>query len=86
MSVYIICETIAAITTHVRRVDALTPVRLGGHIHDRGPVLALCGKKVAWDTRLPLGAIGCALCRARIEQLRSESDEVVEYREPKTKP
>jgi len=81
MGTYIVCETIAAITSHVRLVDESTPPRLGGHIHDRGPVLALCGRKIAWDTRLPLFAVRCAECVARIERLVESGESVDEYRD-----
>jgi hypothetical protein len=56
----VVCETVAAITTHARRVDEATPIRLSGHSSE---VLSLCGAKVAWDTRLPIEAVRCLRCR-----------------------
>lgn len=56
----VVCETIAAITTHARRIDASSPIRLSGH---SGEVFALCGAKIAWDTQLPIEAVRCSQCR-----------------------
>ena len=69
---YVICETTAAITTHIRRVDALTPIALGGHVYDRGAVLTLCGQRAAWDSRLPLASAGCRGCRFAFVQAEGD--------------
>lgn len=64
-SPFIVCETTATITLHARRVDA-APIQLGGH---STRVLALCGRKIAWDTRLPLSAVRCVKCQAEIAKI-----------------
>lgn len=60
----VICETVAAITTHLRRVTPEHPVRLGGHPSPKP--LTLCGRDVGWDTQIPVrgpdGAVECG-CR-----------------------
>jgi hypothetical protein len=63
---YVVCESVAAITPHARRVDAVHPVRLSGH---GGDVHALCGARIAWDTRLPIDAVQCTKCRDRLVAL-----------------
>jgi hypothetical protein len=47
----VICETVAAITTHYRVLSERHPRRLSGHATPRP--LALCGTAAAWDTELP---------------------------------
>jgi hypothetical protein len=56
----VVCESVAAITTHLRIVDE-TPINLSGF--SERP-FALCGMEIAWDTRLPLGAARCRACLA----------------------
>lgn len=56
----VVCESVAAITTHLREVTDATPIRLSGHAPPRPP--SLCGIDIAWDTKLPLGAARCAAC------------------------
>lgn len=58
-SPFVVCESTAAITTHLREL-ALAPENLGGHPEPRPQ--ALCGAEVAWDTRLPLSAARCRAC------------------------
>ena len=48
----VVCETVAAITTHLRRVTPGHPVRLSGRPSPQP--LTLCGNKAAWDTRIPV--------------------------------
>ena len=60
---FVVCETIAAVTTHLRVVSSETaPVQYGGHRMPRP--LALCDAEIAWDTKLPLTAARCMKCRA----------------------
>lgn len=59
MSDYIVCETTAAIVTHLRRL-ADAPVRLSGH---HGGPKTLCGKTTAWDTQHPVTSASCRNCR-----------------------
>lgn len=56
-----VCETTAAITTHLRVVTDRHPIRLSGH-SDRP--LSLCGMTIAWDTRRPVSVVGCRECLA----------------------
>lgn len=57
----VVCETVAAITPHLRRVGrGLPPIRLGGHPDPRP--FALCGTPIAWDTELPIDAARCSRC------------------------
>lgn len=61
----IVCESIAAVTTHLREVTDIAP-NYGGHV--KRPK-ALCGAEIAWDTRLPVGAARCLACmRAAMER------------------
>lgn len=55
----VVCETVAAITTHLREVTPETPLNYGGH-HPRPK--ALCGAEIAWDTKLPLTDTRCRGC------------------------
>jgi len=59
MSGHIICESIAAIVTHVRRIAGTEPSYSGHAIRP----LALCGASIAWDTKLPLSTASCRTCR-----------------------
>lgn len=58
----VVCETMAAITTHLRVVDDEHPIRLSGH---SVPPATLCGMSAAWDTQLPLNATRCNACRLK---------------------
>lgn len=63
MSAFVVCESVAAITPHLRLLAADQPlIKLGWH--STRP-LALCGTVIAWDTKLPLTAARCATCRER---------------------
>lgn len=57
----VVCESTAAITTHLRDTTDIAP-SYGGH---REQPLALCGVKIAWDTRLPIESARCTACIAR---------------------
>lgn len=54
----ICCETIAAITVHIRRVTEAGPKYGGG-----ADSLTLCGKKAAWDTKFDIEEARCMSCR-----------------------
>lgn len=54
----IVCESSAAITTHLRSTILVGP-NYNGH-HPRPS--ALCGAEIAWDTKLPIGAARCSAC------------------------
>jgi hypothetical protein len=56
----VVCESVAAITTHLRVITPEVPVNLHGH-HPRLP--ALCGTLVAWDTQIPVRMGRCRDCR-----------------------
>jgi hypothetical protein len=70
MSEYVVCETTAAITTHIRRVDAQHPVKYEGARYGYPPA-ALCGAKTAWDTKLPLESARCTSCCDKFAALRT---------------
>jgi hypothetical protein len=57
----IVCETLAAITTHLRIVGP-EGVRLSGHWPRPK---TLCGMEASWDTRLPLEAARCRECNTK---------------------
>jgi hypothetical protein len=61
---YSICESVVAIVTHVR-VLSEKGLFLGGG----ADTLSLCGKKVAWDTQIPVASstVTCKICRALLE-------------------
>ena len=63
--VFIICETVAAITTHLRRVGAIQP-SFSGH---RDRPRTLCGMEAAWDTQLPISAMRCRKCKDALASL-----------------
>lgn len=56
-----VCESVAAITLHLRIVTAEHPISLSGHALPRPH--ALCGTVIAWDTRSPISAARCGACR-----------------------
>ena len=58
---YVVCETPAAITTHLRIVTDYAPIRLSGHPGPRPH--SLCGLAVAWGTKSPPSSAGCRACR-----------------------
>lgn len=60
MSDLVVCESVAAITTHLRIVTVETPISLSG-FHPRPT--ALCGMEVAWDTKIPTRFARCKACR-----------------------
>ena len=63
----IVCETVAAITTHLRELEDAEEPNYHGH---RTPApKTLCGSDVGWDTRLPMGSARCRVCLERKEAL-----------------
>ncbi len=63
----VVCETMAAYTTHARIVDA-RGIRMSGW-HD-GPKTP-CGSQVAWDTEIPTtpGSIRCRSCLSELAKM-----------------
>lgn len=65
----VVCETVAAITPHLRVLSADTPpLSLSGFA--QRPT-TLCGMTVAWDTRLPISAARCKRCLERAREIES---------------
>ena len=60
---FVVCESTAAVATHLREVTDLTPIKLGGHSSPRP--LTLCSTEAAWDTRSPISAVRCPRCREK---------------------
>jgi len=60
---YSICESTAAIVTHVRALSE-KGLFLGGG----ADTLSLCGKKMAWDTKIPVSpfTVTCKDCRVAL--------------------
>jgi hypothetical protein len=56
-AILIVCETNAAITTHLRVLDERGPLYRGGVNRD-----TLCGMRASWDTRIPIAAVRCRDC------------------------
>ena len=56
----VVCETTAAITTHLRVVTADAPISLSGFANRPK---TLCDVDAAWDTRLPVTSARCSICR-----------------------
>ncbi len=65
---YSICETATAVVTHAREVGDEGLV-YGGGLHTTHGKTALCGAKIAWDTRIPYrtDAVRCRDCRKGLE-------------------
>lgn len=60
----VVCESTAAIVTHLRKVTDLTPINLGGH---QSPYpLTLCGTQARWDTESPVASATCVKCAAKV--------------------
>lgn len=55
----VVCETVAAITLHLREPTKDQPVNYGG---SDGKTLTLCGMKVGWDTKIPVSQARCSKC------------------------
>lgn len=62
----VVCESTAAVVPHAREVTDLTPVQFHGHT--RPKPLTLCGTEAAWDTELPLPAVRCRTCLAKMQE------------------
>lgn len=61
----VVCETTAAITTHLRRVTSEHPISFSGFATQPK---TLCDVAAAWDTRLPLSAARCRKCLAMLKE------------------
>lgn len=59
LSKLVVCESVAAITTHLRDFSDIAR-NYGGHWPKP---LALCGAVISWDTKLPLTSARCLRCR-----------------------
>ena len=61
---YVVCESTAAITTHLRELGSNNdnPVKYAGHWPRPK---ALCGTEISWDTKLPIETVRCRTCRDR---------------------
>jgi hypothetical protein len=55
---YVVCETTAAITTHLRQ-RSLSPLKYSGGLN----IKTLCGMDAAWDTKQPVDSVRCRKCR-----------------------
>lgn len=67
---FVVCETVAAITTHLRRVTDEWPLNYSGHVRyldgqPRRP-RALCNAEISWDTKLPISSTRCRTCRSKV--------------------
>jgi hypothetical protein len=60
MKELVACETVAAIVVHLRLAGD-REVSLSGHTTPRPKTL--CDAEAAWDTRLPITASTCSICR-----------------------
>lgn len=58
---FVVCESVAAIVTHLREVTKEHPISLSGHSFPRPR--SLCDREMAWDTRLPISSARCRDCR-----------------------
>jgi hypothetical protein len=56
---YVVCETTAAISTHLR-LRELSPLKYGGGL----TINTLCGRQAAWDTKIPVECVRCRECIA----------------------
>ena len=57
---FIVCETVAAITLHLRELEPDEEPCYTGR--KRADATTLCGARVGWDTRIPLGHERCRAC------------------------
>lgn len=60
----VVCESTAAIVTHLRIVTIEHPIKPGGHTMG-GRFLrpkTLCDREAAWDMALPIGTASCKTC------------------------
>ena len=73
----VICETVAAISTHYRLLSPEFPFKPGGH-HPRPSTF--CAKAVGWDTELPTTrpdgslAVKCRECHAVATSMRARGE------------
>lgn len=66
---FVACETYPGYSHHIRRVGD-RPVHLGGHVSPKPK--ALCGREVAWDTRIPVATVECRSCQQRLGAAQAE--------------
>lgn len=59
MSELVVCESVAAVTTHLRDMSTVPFNPSGRYPRPR----SLCGAEVAWDTRIPVSNARCRTCR-----------------------
>jgi len=60
---FVACETYPGYSHHIRRIGR-RPVNLGGHYTPKPQ--SLCGRDVAWDTRIPITSVECRACQQRL--------------------
>jgi hypothetical protein len=65
MSAFVTCESVAAVTLHIRETTD-TPVNYSGFA--RRPK-ALCDAVIAWDTQIPVSAARCMPCIAAYQKI-----------------
>jgi len=58
----ITCESVAAITLHLRDASIIAPNYSGHHPRPK----ALCDAEIAWDTKIPTSMARCRACLARV--------------------
>jgi len=68
---YVVCETVAAISLHLRELAPGEEPNFHGHTYPQPKTL--CNYSAAWDTRIPLGGETCGLCNERMEALKNGS-------------
>ena len=64
---FVVCETVAAISTHIREVGD-RDLRLGGHTFPRPHTL--CLMDAAWDTLLPIDSARCVKCVEKYREMK----------------
>jgi len=60
MNRLVVCETVAAIVTHLRELQPGEEPCYSGR--RRADAKTLCGMTVGWDTRIPVGEETCRRC------------------------
>lgn len=72
MSKLVVCETTAAITTHLRELRDGEEPNYHGHKHPQPQTL--CGWRVGWDMKIPVGQEECMKCIAERERRERDKD------------
>ena len=57
---FVICETMAAISLHLRQIPAGQDPSYGGPAYPGA--MTLCGKPMGWDTKIPANQVTCSKC------------------------